>query len=118
MKIRDGRQHIRSIVGGRTEAARRSIRVQSVATKADGQDQKTGVGERLCLLLPTLFMEGSTVREDDAACAASVKIGPNLYRLTLKWECDQPLSKGMAPSKTRDANGEKISQLHFTAPAR
>jgi hypothetical protein len=63
-------------------------------------------------------MEGSTVREDDAARPTSVKIALNLYCLTLKRECDQPLSKGMAASKTGDANDEKISQLHFTAPAR
>jgi hypothetical protein len=60
-------------------------------------------------------MEAPTMSEDHAACATSVKIGLNLYRLTLKWECDQPLSKGMAAGKTHDAN-EKVSQRHFTAP--
>jgi hypothetical protein len=54
-------------------------------------------------------MEGSTVREDDAARATSVKIGLDLSWLTLQRECDWPLSIRMA-GKAGDADGEKISQ--------
>ncbi len=64
MKIRNCSQHIRRIVGGRTGGVRRSVRVEGIATKADGDDQKTGVRESLCLLLPALLVEASTMSED------------------------------------------------------